>query len=80
MTMLLALNLLFYNLSKFGGLGIFEQLEQGHETEKLHMVAGLKFLKKCFHRYSVSLFLIVVGWSLRSIIGNVFQILGKGLK
>ena len=46
MTMLLALNLLFYSLSKFGGLGTFEQLEQGHEIEKLHVMAGLKFLKK----------------------------------
>ena len=80
MTILLALNLLFYSLSKFGGLGNFEQLEQGHEIEKLHIMAGLKSLKKCFHRYSVSLFLILVGWSLRSIIGSVFQILGKRLK
>ena len=42
MTILLALNLLFYSLSKFGGLGNFEQLEQGREIEKLHMMAGLK--------------------------------------
>ena len=54
MTMLLALNLLFYSLPKFGDLGTFEQLEQGHETEKLRVMAGLKFLKKCFHRYSVT--------------------------
>ena len=25
-----------YTLSKFGGLGTFEQLKQGHEIEKLH--------------------------------------------
>ena len=43
--MLLALNLLFYSLSKFGGVGTFEQLEQGHKIEKPHMIAGLKFLK-----------------------------------
>ena len=77
MTILLGLNLHFYSLSKFGGLGTFEQLEQGHEIEKLHMIAGLKLLKKCFHRYSNSLFLILVGWSLRSIIGNMLQIVGK---
>ena len=80
MIILLALNLLFYSLSKFGDLGTIEQLEQGHAIEKLHVIAGLKFLKKCFHRYSVSLLLILVGWSLRSIIGSVFQILGKRLK
>ena len=40
---LLALNFLFYSLLKFGDLGTFEQLEQGHEIEKLHVMAGLKF-------------------------------------
>ena len=45
MTILLALNLHFYNLSKFGDLGTFEQLEQGHKIEKLHVFAGLKLLK-----------------------------------
>ena len=80
MIILLTLNLLFCSLSKFGILGTIEQLEQGHAIEKLHVIAGLKFLKKCFHRYSVSLFLVLVGWLLRSIIGSVFQILGKRLK
>ena len=84
MIILWALNLLFYSLSKLDDLGTIEQLEQGHAIEKLHVIAGLKFLRKCFHRYSVSLFLILVGssvgWSLRSIIGSVFQILGKRLK
>ena len=40
MTILLALNLLFYSLSKFGGLGTFEQLEQGHAIVKLHARDG----------------------------------------
>ena len=40
----------YYSLSKFGGFGIFAQLRQGHEIEKLHAVAGSKLLKKCFHR------------------------------
>ena len=39
-TILLALNLHFYNLSKFGGLETFKQFEQGHEIEKLHVFAG----------------------------------------
>ena len=69
-----------YSLSKFGGLGTFEQLIQGHEIEKLHVLAGSKLLKKCFRRYSDSLFLILVGCSLRSIVGSAFQILGKRLK
>ena len=76
----MTLNLQFYNLSKFGGLGAFEQLEQGHKIEKLHVFAGLKLLKMCFHRYSNSLFLILLRRSLRSIIGSMFQILGKRLK
>ena len=42
MIILLALNLIFYSLSKFGGLGNFEQLEQGHEIEKLHVMAGFR--------------------------------------
>ena len=46
MTILLALNLLFYNISK---LGTFEQLEQGHDIEKLYVIANLKLLRKCFH-------------------------------
>ena len=70
----------FYSLSKLGGLGTLEQLKQGHEIEKLHVMAGLKLIKKWFHRYSDNLFLILVGWSLRSIIGNMFQILGRRLK
>ena len=49
MTALLAINLHFYSLSKFGGFGTFEQLKQGQETEKLHAVTGSKLLKKCFH-------------------------------
>ena len=80
MTILLALNLHFYSLSKCGGLGTIEQLEQGHEIEKLHVITGSKLLKKHFHRYFNSLFLILVGWSLRSITGSMFQILGKRLK
>ena len=56
MTMLLALNLLFYSLSKFGGLGTFEQLEQGHEIEKLHVMAAWIEISQeiYFHRHSVS--------------------------
>ena len=69
-----------YSLSKFGVLGTFAQLKQGHEIEKLHVMAGSKLLKKCFHKYSDNLLLILVGWSLGSIIGNIFQILGKRLK
>ena len=67
-------------MSKFGGFGALEQLEHGQEIEKLQTMAGLKLLEKCFHRYSDSLCLILVGFSLRSIIGNVFQILGNRLK
>ena len=68
MITLLAINLHIYIaiiFSKFGGLGTFEQLKQGHKIEKLHVMAGSKLLKKCFHgyRYSDSLFLILVGWS-----------------
>ena len=58
----------------FGGLGTFVQLRQGHEIKKLHVVAGSKLLKKWFHRYSDSLLLILVGWSLRLTIGSVFQL------
>ena len=67
---------------QFGSLGTFIRLTQGHEIEKLHVMAGSKLLKKCFHRYCDSLLLILVEWSLsqRSIIGNVFQILGKCVK
>ena len=50
----------YYSLSKFGDFGIFAQLRQGHEIEKLHTMAGSKLLKKCFHRYSDSLFLILI--------------------
>ena len=42
MTTLLAINLHFYSLSKFGSLGTLEQLMQGHEIEKLHVMAGSK--------------------------------------
>ena len=80
MVTLLSTSLCYYSWSKFGDLGVFEQLKQGHEIEKLHAIAGSKLLMKCFHRYTDSLFLIVVGWSLRSIIGSMFQILGKRLK
>ena len=45
---LLAFNLHFDSLSTFGGLGTFEQLEQGHEIEK-YVMAGSKLFKKCFH-------------------------------
>ena len=72
--------LYYYSLSKFGGLETLEQLKQGHEIEKLHAMAGSKLLQKWFHRYSDSLFLILVGWCLRSIIGNMFQTLGRRLK
>ena len=58
-------------MSKFGGLGTFEQLIQGHKIEKLHVMAGLKLFKKCFHRYFDSLFLILVGCSLRSKIAKM---------
>ena len=40
MIILLALNLLCYDLSKFGNLGTIEQLEQGHAIEKLHVIAS----------------------------------------
>ena len=53
---------------------------QGHENEELYMMAQSKLLKKGFHRYSNSSFLILVGCSLMSILGNAFQILGKWLK
>ncbi len=65
---------------KFGGLGTFEQLIQGHKIEKLHVMAGLKLFKKYFLIYFDSLFLILVGCSLRSIVGSAFQILGKRFK
>ena len=52
-----------YSLSKFGGLGTFEQLIQGHEIEKLHVLAGSKLLKKCFRRYSdiIAILLLQMG-------------------
>ena len=68
------------SLSKFGGLGTFEQLMHGHKIEKVHVMVGSKLFRKCFHRYLVSLFLILVGCSLMSMIGKMFQILGKRLK
>ena len=52
----------------------------GHKIEKVHMKVESKLFKKCFHRYLVGLFLILVGCSLMSMIGKVFQILGKRLK
>ena len=35
-----------YNVSKFGGLGVLEQLTQGQEIEKLHVTAGSKLFIK----------------------------------
>ena len=35
----------YYSLSKFGSLGTFAQLRQGHEIEKLHMMAGSNYSK-----------------------------------
>ena len=52
----------------------------GHKIEKVHVMVGSKLFRKCFHRYLVSLFLILVGCSLMSMIGKMFQILGKRLK
>ena len=68
---LLALNLLFYSLSKFGDLETFEQLEQGHAIEKLHVIAGLKFLKKCFH-IGILLFLFLFHYPTRDLQGMVY--------
>ena len=79
MSTLLAVNLACvsyihcYSLSKFSSLGTREQLAimQRHKIEKLHMMAGSKLLRKYFIRVDVnsnSLILILIEWSLTSII------------
>ena len=59
----------YYSLSKFGGFGIFAQLRQGHEIEKLHMMAGSKLLKNA----SIGI-LIVYFWFLLVFRQNKFRV------
>ena len=57
MTTLLAINLNFYSLSKFGGFETFEQLKQGQESEKLHAMA---WFAKLFKKYFESIDILTV--------------------
>ena len=51
---------------------LLNSLLKGHEIEKLHAHDGwVKIIQEVLpYAYSNSLFLILVGWSLRSIIGS----------